>query len=47
VIYGVRGRRIRFLAAVSRHPAARPPSLVRKLRAVGLIGAKKRGGRRR
>jgi hypothetical protein len=37
VVYGVRGRRIRFLATTSRRQAARPRSLVRRLRALGLV----------
>lgn len=36
VIYGVRRRRVRFLAVVPRRQAARPRSLARRLRAVGL-----------
>ncbi len=37
VVYGVRGRRIRFLATTSRRQAARPRSLVRRLKALGLV----------
>ncbi len=36
VVYRVRRRRVRFLAVVTRRQAARPRSLVRRLRAVGL-----------
>ena len=35
VIYGLRGRRVRFLAAVTRRQATRPRSLARRLSAVG------------
>ena len=37
VIYGVRARRLSFLAAVTRRQATRPRSLARRLHAVGLV----------
>jgi hypothetical protein len=37
VIYGVRGRRVRFLAVVTRRQLAHERSLARRLRALGLL----------